>query len=245
MIKNGFVQWILRSEIFNENEFEIIGKFLYSLSLDLDMLSQIFLSSETDKIDSMSVSDILQSKARDLIDSLFPRGKIYRSRFGSQLPILSDEGTRLHKLDIILSLLFSFVHRSLGPVTLWLPEDLIINQVIWMIDAFEHDILSAESLEYLSPEILFSQESLFDTIFSGLASSWNNSKDINMAEMLTELRIPLLFVSQQISEHKSSFSGASDSATLLSKIIEREVAEDVRSVYETGNLVVSHKPKKL
>ena len=199
------------------------------------MLSTVFLSSATDKIDCMSVLDLLLSRADNLVDSLFPRGKIYRSRFGSQLPLLEDEFDRLHKTDIILSLLFSFVHRSLGPVTLWMPENLIISQVIWAIDVFEHDFNSVDTLEFLPPKALLAQSNLLSTIFSGLSSAWH-AKELVMPEVLREIRIPLLFVLQQISNHMSSFSGAVNSASELAKIIEREVSDDVRSVFETGIL---------
>lgn len=213
----------------------MIGMTLYSLSCDLNMLSAVFLSSASDKIECMSVLDLLLSKADNLLDSLFPHGKIYRGRFGSQLPLLEDEEDRLIKADVIFSLLFSFVHRSLGPVTLWMPENLILSQVIWAIDVFDHDWKAVETSEFLPPKILIAQEGLLDTIFSGLAAAWH-SKDIIMPEILRETRIPLLYTTQQIANHMSTFGGAVNSATALAKIIDREVSDDIKSVYETGFL---------
>lgn len=232
---SGFLQWILRWEKFTGSETEVVGITLYSLSCDLSMLSTVFLSSATDKIDCLSVLDLLLSRGENLMDSLFPRGRIYRSRFGSQLPLLEDEVDRLHKVNVVLSLLFSFVHRSLGPVTLWMPESLIISQVIWAIDVFDHDLNSVETLEFLPPKALIAQDSLLSTIFSGLASAWH-AKELVMPEVLREIRIPLLYVTQQISNHTSSFSEAVNSASALANIIEREVSDDVRSVFETGLL---------
>jgi hypothetical protein len=194
---------------------------LYSLSCDLNMLSAVYLSSASDKIECMSVLDLLLSKADNLMDSLFPRGKIYRSRFGSQLPLLEDEEDRLIKVDMILSLLFSFVHRSLGPVTLWMPEKLILAQVIWAIDVFDHDWKAAtDTMEFLPTKLLIAQEGLLDTIFSGLAAAWH-SKDIVMPDILRETRIPLLYTTLQITNHMSSFGGAVKSASILSYIIDR------------------------
>ena len=208
---------------------------LYSFSCDLNMLSAVFLSSASDKIECMTVLDLLLSRTEQLLDSLFPRGKVYRSRFGSQLPLLDDESERLHKANVNLSLLFSFVHRSLGPVTLWIPDNLVLSLVIWAIDVFDHDRRSVETTEYLSAKILIAQEGLLDTIFLGLAAAWH-SKDISMPEILCQTRIPLLYVTQQISTHQSSFSGAVSSASKLAKIIEKEVSDDIKSVYETGRL---------
>lgn len=213
----------------------MIGMTLYSLSCDLNMLSAVFLSSASDKIECMSVLDLLLSKAENLLDSLFPRGKIYRSRFGSQLPLLEDEEDRLITADVILSLLFSFVHRSLGPVTLWMPENLILSQVIWAIDVFDHDWKAVETTEYLPTKILIAQEGLLDTIFSGLAAAWH-SKDVEMPDILRETRIPLLYTTQQITNHMSSFGGAVKSASALANIIDREVSDDIKSIYETGYL---------
>lgn len=235
IVNSGFLQWILRWEKFTGKDMEIIGITLYSLSCDLSMLSSVFLSSATDKIDCMSVLDLLLSRADNLLDSLFPRGRIYRSRFGSQLPLLEDEVDRLHKVNVILSLLFSFVHRSLGPVTLWMPENLIVSQVIWAIDVFEHEWNSLETLEFLPPLAIIAQDNLLNTIFSGLSSAWH-AKELVMPEVLREIRIPLLHVTQQISQHMSSFSSAVISASRLAKIIEREVSEDIKSVFETGLL---------
>lgn len=206
---------------------------LYSLSCDLSMLSAVFLSSESDKIECVSVLDLLLCRAEILMDSLFPRGQIYRSRFGSQLPLLDDEIDRLQKINVVISLLFSFVHRSLGPVTLWMPEKLILSQVIWVIDIFDHDMRTFETLEFLPAKALMAQEELLDTIFSGLAAAWT-SKDIDMASILTETRIPLGYSAEVISTNETSYCGAAKSAAVLAKIIDREVADDVRSVYETG-----------
>lgn len=197
------------------------------------MLSAVFLSSESDKIEFVSVLDLLLSRAGNLMDSLFPRGQVYRSRFGSQLPLLDDEVDRIQMINVILSLLFSFVHRSLGPVTLWIPENLILSQVIWVIDIFEHDMQTFETCEFLHAKALIAQEKLLDTIFSGFAAAWQ-SKDIDMASILTETRIPLGYATEIISTGETSYSGASKSASFLAKIIDREVSEDVRSVYETG-----------
>lgn len=199
------------------------------------MLSAVFLSSSPDKIECMTVLDLVLSRTEQLIDSLFPRGKVYRSRFGSQLPLLEDEAERLHKTNINLSLLFSFVHRSLGPVKLWIPENMILSLVIWALDVFDHDWRSVETSEFLRPKILIAQEGLLDTIFSGLAAIWR-SKEILMPEILLQTRIPLLYVTKQISEHESSFAGAVKSASVLEKIIDREVSDDIKSVYETGSL---------
>lgn len=237
-MNSGFLQWILRWEKFTGKETEIIGITLYSLSCDLSMLSTVFLSSTTDKIDCMSVLDLLLSKAENLVESLFPRGRIYRSRFGSQFPLLEDECDRLQKTDVILSLLFSFVHRSLGPITLWMPDNLLISQVIWAIDVFEHDWNSVETFEFIPSNTLKAQENLLNTIFTGLSSAWH-SKELVMPEVLREIRIPLLYVTQQISNQITSFSGAIKSASELSKIIDREVAEDVKSVFDTGFLPLS------
>lgn len=214
---------------------KMIGTTLYSLSCDLNMLSAVFLSSSSDKIECMSVLDLLLSQADSLMDSLFPRGRIYRGRFGSQLPLLEDEVDRLKKINVILSLLFSFVHRSLGPVSLWMPDSLILSQVIWTIDVVDHDLKTYESSEFLPPIVLIAQEALLDTIFSGLAVAWN-AKDIVMAEILRETRIPLLYATQQISRHSTSFSGAVRSGSALEKTIEREVSCDIKSVYESGLL---------
>lgn len=205
------------------------------MSCDLSMLSSVFLSSTSDKIEFMSVLDLLLSQTEKLMKTLFPNGQVYKSRFGSQLPLLDDELDRLRKLDALLSLLYSFVHRSLGPSTLWMPENLIIAQVIWAIDVYYHDFKAIDNSEFLPPRILLAQEDLLDTIFKGLAVTWN-SKEIVMADVLKTARIPLLHVCQMISTHKSSFGGAVESATVLEKIINREVADDVKSVYETGKL---------
>lgn len=213
----------------------MIGMTLYSLSCDLNMLSAVFLSSSSDKIECMSVLDLLLSRADNLMDSLFPHGRIYRGRFGSQLPLLEDEVERLKKINVILSLLFSFVHRSLGPVTLWMPDSLILSQVIWTIDVVNHDLKAVETSEYLPAKVLIAQEELLDTIFLGLAAAWT-AKDIVMSEILQQTRIPLLYAAQQISRHETSFSGAFESGSILEKIIEREVSNDVKSVYETGFL---------
>lgn len=217
---------------------------LFSLSCDLNMLSVVFLSSASDKIECMTVLDLLISNTEKLIDSLFPRGKVYRSRFGSQFPILEDEAERLHKTNINLSLLFSFVHRSLGPAKLWMPEKMILSLVIWAIDVYDHDYRSIETLEFLRPKVLNAQEGLLDTIFSGLAAVWH-SKDIFMPEVLLQTRIPLLYVTQQISTHQSSFGGAVKSASDLAKIIDREVANDIKCVFETGFLPRSEPMKNL
>lgn len=213
----------------------VIGTTLYSFSCDLNMLSSVFLSSESDKIECSSVLDILLSLADDLMDSLFPRGRIYRSRFGSQLPLLDDEIGRLEKLDVVLSLLFSFVHRSLGPVTLWMPDHLILAQVIWAIEIFEHDIKTPETSEYLHANALIAQERLLDTIFLGLAAAWHR-KDVDMPAILKETRIPLWHVTEEISNHATSFGGAYKSAQALAKIIEHQVSGDIKSAFETGIL---------
>jgi hypothetical protein len=213
----------------------MIGMTLYSLSCDLNMLSAVFLSSSSDKIECMSVLDLLLSQADYLMDSLFPRGKIYRGRFGSQLPLLEDEVERLKKINVILSLLFSFVHRSLGPVTLWMPDNLILSQVIWTIDVIDHDMRTLETSEFLPTKVLIAQEGLLDTIFAGLAVAWT-AKDIIMPEILRETRIPLMYATQQISKHVTSFSGAHKSGSALEKIIEREVSDDIKSIFETGLL---------
>lgn len=235
IVNSGFLQWILRWEKFTGEDKKMIGMTLYSLSCDLNMLSAVFLSSSSDKIECMSVLDLLLSTADKLIDSLFPHGKIYRSRSISQLPLLEDEEDRIIKADVILSLLFSFVHRSLGPVTLWMPENLILSQVIWAIDTLHHDSNAIETSEFLPTKILIAQEGLLDTIFSGLAAVWN-SKDVVMSEILRETRIPLLYMTQKIAKHISSFGGAVKSASVLAKIIDREVSDDIKSVYETGFL---------
>lgn len=235
IINNGFLQWVLRFDKFTGEETKMIGMTLYALSCDLNMLSAVYLSSSSDKIECMSVLDLLLSRADNLIDSLFPHGRIYRGRFGSQLPLLDDEVDRLKKANVILSLLFSFVHRSLGPVTLWMPENLIISQVIWAIDVIDHDVKTIETLDFLPAKVLIAQEGLLDTIFLGLAAAWH-AKDICMPEILRETRIPLLHITQQISKHLTSFGGIVKSGTALGRIIEREVSSDIKSVYETGHL---------
>ena len=235
IVNKGVLQWILRHNDFDVSEFKLIVVSLYSMSCDLSMLSSVFLSSTFDKIEFMSVLDLLLSRTEKLMETLFPNGNVYKSRFGSQLPLLDDELDRLEKLDALLSLLYSFVHRSLGPSTLWMPENLIISQVIWAIDIYYHDFKAVENSEFLPPKIILAQENLLDTIFKGLAASWN-SKDIFMADVLKTARIPLLHVCQMISTHKSSFGAAFESASILEKIINREVADDVKSVYETGKL---------
>lgn len=225
----------MRYDGFEVSEFHLIAVTLYSMSCDLSMLSSVFLSSTSDKIQFMSVLDLLLSQTENLMKTLFPNGKVYKSRFGSQLPLLDDELDRLEKLNALLSLLYSFVHRSLGPSTLWMPENLIIAQVVWVIDVYYHDFKAIDNSEFLPPSILLAQEALLDTIFKGLTAAWN-AKDIIMADVLKTARIPLLHVCQMISTHKSSFGAAVESAAVLEKIINREVADDVKSVYETGKL---------
>jgi hypothetical protein len=213
----------------------IIGTTLYSFSCDLNMLSAVFLSSESDKVECNSVLDILLSLSEKLVDSLFPRGKVYRCRFGNQLPLLDDELDRLKKANVVLSLLFSFVHRSLGPVTLWMPDHLILAQVVWAIDVFGHDIKTPETSDYLDPYVLIAQEDLLDTIFLGLSAAWV-CKDIEMPSILMETRIPLFYVVDEIAKHTTSFGGASKSAGILAKIIDEELSIDIKCVQETGSL---------
>lgn len=235
LASGGFFQWILRSDKLDVNDLRLAMTTLHSLSCDLGSISAIFLSSDTDKIESLSVLDLLQAKAFDLLDSLFPRGKAYRRRGRKQLPLLDDESARLLQADAVFSLLFSFVHRALGPVTLWIPKKLLVGQTVWILDVFEHDVNTTATEDCLSPRVLVAQEELLKTLLSGLDACWH-SKDISMAEVLLELRLPLAFVAQQLATTTTSFSGAACTAQSLFRSIEREIDRDLTSLCETGHL---------
>jgi hypothetical protein len=216
LVKSGFLQWILRCECLTASELTLLCRTLYALSLDVSAVSKVFLQAETDKIASSAVLDLLHSRALSLLYKIAKEPK---------------EDSIL-QADAVASLLFSFVHRKLGPSTLWFPNDLVKQLVEWTIFT-----VSSKPLARESPCLLIAKESLIATVVDGLLCIWSSN---SLAPVLKILRMPFGGALKLISSSSTPFNCKAllDSALKLFKLIEREVADDMRSLYETGQLTL-------
>ncbi len=213
-IKSGFFQWILRCQSLTAPELTLLCRTLYSLSLDINAVSEVFLQAETDKIASSAVLDLLHSRSKSLLQKL--------AKEPNEDAIL--------QADALISLLFSFVHRKLGPSTLWFPNELLKQLIEWEILTVSN---SPEPQE--SPRMLVAKEMLISTIVDGVLCIWSQS---SLAPVLKILRMPFGGALKLISSSSTPYNSKAliDSSTNLFKLIEREVADDLRSLHETGQL---------
>jgi hypothetical protein len=88
-----------------------------------------------------------------------------------------------------------------------------------------------------SPCLLIAKESLIATVVDGLLCIWSSN---SLAPVLKILRMPFGGALKLISSSSTPFNCKAllDSALKLFKLIEREVADDMRSLYETGQLTL-------
>lgn len=214
LIKSGFFQWILRHQDFTAAEMFLLCQSLHSISMDVSAVSAVFLQADTDSVGSAAILDLLQSRTRTLLKTLLKE---------------SHEECLL-QADCLVSLLLSFVHRRLGPFTLWLPTDLFKSLVEWTITT-----VARASETHESVRVLMAKEMLLTTFLSGVLSIWSTT---SLAPTLKILRMPLAGALKLVMSMATPFAGLEliEIASKLFKLIEREVADDLKSLYETGQL---------
>ena len=161
---------------------------------------------------------------------LFRSGQNYRHIcLAKDRPSLDpNENALLEQFESILSLLFSFVHRSLGPVTLWLPDIMIRRLALWTIELIKYDLNVLKTKLFLDPSVLLAQNFVLQEILNGFAAVWRNH-DQKVCRILNEHVLPFAFAVEQISTGVTSFSSPPTlaAAIVLHQMVKTDIEAEV------------------
>lgn len=222
IISSGLFHWLLRAKEFDAADLSIICGALYSISRDSVAACSLFLTSDFDKIASESLLDVLLGRCK--------------AGLKAPNPGMDD----LLQVDAIASLLFSFLHRQMGPCSLWITDELLQLAVEWILLTIEDDLREGEGEEeeekckLIPIPVLLARETLLETLLEGVHAAW--LKTGNLAPILTTNRMPFCGALRMLlTGGVNSFDSerALMVAQQLLKLVERQVADDMRSLYES------------